>query len=403
MAKAATTTGKKAASNKTAQADAAASAEDEEAAAAEKAQADAAEKEAKDAALLDLRGRMTDTLTALTEADTESAIEARAKWVEIGDLLREGRNLFTKPGKNEPNDVAFGRWIEREGFKALGARPTRAAAIWLSETFHLNRSLYDLFPTESKNGEPLRRSPRTLKDWVRDQAYHAFQVAWEEDSDGVQVASEMDDKAARADIAKESMPNVFDVMDTIIGKAEDDVATKQKALNAAKKAEDQQKAFDAYRAACDHRDEATNVKDVVSAIAQEDLLSLFVGWKPKVAAVAFKDTDIDDAAQRIFVMLKGHAEFGAVYDRLGELVSAHQSKLAADAKAVDPEEDDEFAEEKARDAAEFDDVPGEFDDVDGDDADALDDDADADDDDMDDGFDDDADANFADDEDGDEA
>merc|ERR1711974_398269 len=79
-------------------------AENEEAQAAAKA-----EEEARNSALGDLRGRLVDTLEDLKASDKRSAEEARMAWVKVGQMLREGRNMFMKG--NNPNDVAFGRWI----------------------------------------------------------------------------------------------------------------------------------------------------------------------------------------------------------------------------------------------------------------------------------------------------
>lgn len=324
MAKA-TTKGAKASSNKTA-AGSVEGAEEEEA----KRQADEAaraEAEAKDAALSGLRGRLVDTLDDLASADKANALEARLKWVAIGDLLKEGRAMFTKPNSNEPNDVAFGRWIESQGLSALGQRPTRAAAMWLSDVYHTKEDLYNLFPQESKNGEPLRRSPRTLRDWVRDQMHTAFQIAWEADSDNIEIAAELSDKGEREKAAKGAMKNVYEALLEVVDSAEANVSTAREAMNKAKGAEERAKTQAAYNGACATLDEYTLLKDILDVHSADERTEYFIAWKPKMQSVSFKDADVDSAAERVFALLRTHPEFSAVYESLGALVEAEAAKV----------------------------------------------------------------------------
>lgn len=324
--------GNKATSKTSTAAGSAEGAEEEEAKRQAEAAA-AAEAEAKSAALSDLRGRLVDTLDTLASADKSSALQAREMWVSVGDLLREGRALFIKPNSNEPNDIAFGRWIEEQGFTGIGARPTRAAAIWLSEVYHTKRDLFDLFPQESKNGEPLRRSPRTLRDWVREQMNSVFQMAWEASHDAVEIAAEVSDKGEKEKTARASVKNVYDVLLEIVDSAEATVEKAGKDAAKAKSKEDRLAAQAAQNAAHDRLDELTTLKDILDVHSDSERMDYFMAWKPRIQAVPFKDTDVDTAAERVFALLRTHTQFGAVYDALGALVEAEQAKVR-DAEAA---------------------------------------------------------------------
>lgn len=344
---------------------------DEEAAAAQAAAA--AEKEAAQAALneklLDLKGRIGDTIHTLKEQDSKSAIDARLAWVKVGEQLNEGRALFISEGKNEPNDKKFGDWLVANGFDLLGQRPTRAGAAWLANVFHQKPELYAEFPTESTDGEPLRRSPRTLQAWVRERIYEAFQDAYEMDGEGVAVASEAD-KDSRKSVAETSMPNVYSALEEQMADAEGAAEAAEKELKAAKGEGARKAASERYNGACNVCDRLEQRKRILDQHTTEELVSYFVGWKPKREAVAFKDCDPAEAAERLFGLLKTHEQFGEVYDALGDLVDALKAKVDADAAAkvdeegsnlpTDPEGDPDF------DAEEGDYIPEDDDDDDAD-------------------------------------
>ena len=333
--------GAKAASAKTTKAQAAAGEEeDPEAAAAAAAEAAAAEAQ-KNEKLVDLKGRLTDTIHSLKEGDKKSAEQARLDWVEIGRALNEGRALFTKTGEkgNQTDEKGFGKWLVENGFDMLGQRPTRAGAAWLANVYDFKPGLYALFPTESVDGEPLRRSPRTLQAWVREQVHAAFQDAWEMDSDGIELAADVEGtKEQKKDAAKGTMPNIYaalrEQMDTATGAVED----AQAKLKAAKSPAERKTASDTFLAVSGNMDRLQTRKAILDEHNEDEMLSLFIGWRPKLAAVAFKDKEPADAAAQLFSLLKTHEKAGEVYDALGDLVDQLLAKLAADGGAVDGEE-----------------------------------------------------------------
>lgn len=344
------TAGAKAASAKTTKAQAApAEEEDEEAKAAAKAEADAAEA-ARQESLQDLKGRLSDTLTDLTQADAASAIEVREKWVAVGDLVKEGRALFMSEGSNNVNTKAFGKWLVEQGFTAIGARPSRAAVIWLSDVYHTKPDLYNLFPTESYDGEPLRRSPRTLQSWVRDNVCAAFQDAWEADADNIAIASEAE-KDKREDVAKKAMPNVYSALNEALEIAQENADKAEKKMKSAKNAADRKAAMSDYEAKASVLDGIQLRKSIMDQHTDEERLAFFVGWKPKVPTVSFKDAETDEAAARLFALLKTHEEFVAVYEALGGMVDELVAKVDAD--AGEPDEGDEEPEEDVADDADI--------------------------------------------------
>lgn len=309
---------------------------------AEKAAADAAHQAELEAAaakqaagLQDLKGRLTDELHELTSNDAQSAIDARIRWVNIGTMLNEGRNLFIKFGKNEPDDKAFGAWIEENGFTALGQRPTRAAAMWLANVYHTKEDLYALFPTESKDGEPLRRSPRTLQAWVTEQIFQVFQDAWEADSENIAVAADAD-KDSRAEVAKSAMPNVYAALAEQIDSATAARDAANEKLTKAKGAE-RDKAMREFADASDRLEALELRKAILDQHNDDERTTLFARWKPKQKSVSFKDADVEEAAARLFALLSTHDEFSAVYEALGEKVAELQAKVDADAGDVEAE------------------------------------------------------------------
>ena len=340
--------GAKSASTKTKAAAApAAEEEDPEAAAAAAAEREAAEAQ-KNEQLIDLKGRLTDTIHNLREGDKKSAEQARLDWVEIGRMLNEGRALFTKgsdKGGNQTDEKGFGKWLVENGFTLLGQRPTRAGAAWLANVYDMKPALYALFPTESVDGEPLRRSPRTLQAWVREQVYEAFQDAFEADRDGIEIAADIDGtKEQKKDAAKATMPNVYAALREQMDAADAQVTAKEKALKEAKTPAQRKSASDDYVAVCGHRDRLATRKEIMDQHNEGEMLSLFIGWRPKVQSVAYKDLAPEEAAARLFALLKQHGNPGAVYDSLGDMVDALLAKTAADEGAV---EGDDAADEGA--------------------------------------------------------
>ena len=341
--------------------DAAASAAAFEAAEAAKAEKEAAEA-AKSSALLDLKGRIADTLHSLKEGDKRSAEQARLDWVEIGRALNDGRALFTKQGEkgNQTDEKGFGKWLVEQGFNLLGQRPTRAGAAWLANVYDFKPGLYALFPTESVDGEPLRRSPRTLQAWVREQVYAAFQDAWEIDGDNIEIAADVDgNKEQKSLAAKSTMPNVYSALSEQAADAERSVEMADAKLKEAKTAAARTQAADGYMRACDHRDRLATRKAIMDQHNESEMLSFFIGWRPKVEPVSFKDSDVAAAADRLFSLLKQHPQAGEVYDALGDLIDKALAKVAEDEGEVsdddtegdvgavaapinDPEGDDDF-------------------------------------------------------------
>ena len=354
--------GAKSASTKTKKPQAAAGEEeDPEAAAAAAAEAAAAEAQ-KNEKLVDLKGRLTDTIHSLKEGDKKSAEQARLDWVEIGRALNEGRALFTKTGEkgNQTDEKGFGKWLVENGFDMLGQRPTRAGAAWLANVYDFKPGLYALFPTESVDGEPLRRSPRTLQAWVREQVHAAFQDAWEMDSDGIELAADVEGtKEQKKDAAKGTMPNIYaalrEQMDTATGAVED----AQAKLKAAKSPAERKTASDTFLAVSGNLDRLTTRKEILDQHNEDEMLSLFIGWRPKLAAVAFKDKEPADAAAQLFSLLKTHEKAGEVYDALGDLVDQLLAKLAADGGAVDGDGAEDGAE--GEDATTMNDPEGDAD------------------------------------------
>lgn len=333
--------GAKAAAAKSAGAKGAAEAEEDPEAAAAAAAA-AAEAEAamaiKQENLIDLKGRLTDTIHNLREVDKKSAEQTRLDWVEIGRMLNEGRALFTRMGEkgsNQTDEKSFGKWLVENGFDLLGQRPTRAGAAWLANVYDFKPGLYALFPTESVDGEPLRRSPRTLQAWVREQIQSAFQDAWEMDADGIEIAADLDGtKEQKKDAAKGAMGNVYDALAEQTELAAGSVTDAETKLKAAKTPNERKAASDNYMSVCGHRDRLAVRKDILDQHDESEMLTYFIGWRPKMQAVAFKDTAPDEAAQRLFALLKQHTQPGEVYDALGDLVDALLTKVAADGGEV---------------------------------------------------------------------
>lgn len=357
------TAGNKAAAKVKADASVDMNAEEEEAAAAAAtaAAAAAAEREQK---TQNLASRMGDTLRAMQDADKSNALEIRLGWVAIGDLLVEGRSLFMKEGSNNPDDTAFGRWIAENGFTALGNRNSRASAIWISEVYNKNRGLYDLFPTESTNGEPLRRSPRTLQTWVRDQIVQVFQDAWESDSDNIGIAADAEDKESKASVAKAAMPNVYAALTDQLELAAEARDKAREAVEKAKSSAERKKASDEFLSLSEVYDAILLRKEVFDHHSDDERLTYFASWRPKRPAVSFKDCDTATAAARLFALLSTHPQFGDVYSALGDLVQELADKVAADAGDVDADPDADDADPDADfdvedDAEEIDDVSEE--------------------------------------------
>jgi len=313
--------------------------EAEEKAAAKAAEEKAAEELAKaqEAERDTLRKALGDAVEDLESADKASAIDARLKWVRIGQLLIDGQHAFLTPGGNTYNEKAYGKWLADQGFTALGARPTRAGAIWLAKVYNEKPSLYDMFPTVSKDGEPLRRSPRTLQAWVREQVYTVFQMAYEADADGVQEPSGT--KEAKYDTAIASMPNVYGVLDESIEAATRLVAVKAEGLAKAK-GEARMAAVKELASAEEAQQDLLDKRDILNQHTDAERLDLFARWTPKKPAVAFKDADPETAAEKLFALLKTHDEFSAVYAALGVLVADLEKKIEADEGAADAEGED---------------------------------------------------------------
>ena len=331
-----------------------AEAEAAQAQAAAEAEARAAEVAEK---VADVTGRMRDTLHDLTAADAASAVEARLQWVKVGRILAEARAVFTPEGSNNPSDKLFGQWIAENDFTALGHRTMRSAALWIAQVYDLKPDLYALFPTESTDGEPLRRSPRTLQAWVREKVYAAFQDAYEAAADKIGLPSEAE-KDQREAVAKASMPNIYEaVMEQLEVAAENRDKAQEKLTKA--KAADRAAAAADFTSAAAVYDELILRKSVLDQHSQDELMNYFIGWKPKKVAVAFKDCSVEDAAARMFALLKTHDEFSEVYGALGVLVAELAAKLDADAGAVDADAEPDVD-------ADFD---VDFDDADADDAD----------------------------------
>lgn len=280
-----------------------------------------------------LRGKLQDQLDVLAQSDTNSAIEARLLWVNIGGLLREGRELFMVPGKNTYDFKAFGKWIEENNFTALGQRALRSAALWLADVHDMKPDLYALFPTESVSGEPLRRSPRTLQAWVRDNIYDAFQDAHEADA-GMPVASKAE-KDSQPGVAKQAMTNVYAALAEQMASAAHVLEKAQADLSKAKKEADRRKAFPAFNDAAARVADLERRKAIMEQHTTEELADFFVGWKPRAKSVAFKDVSPDEAADRLFALLKTHPEMAAVYDGLGDRMQELLDQLNADKGAVD--------------------------------------------------------------------
>ena len=265
--------------------------EEEDAAAAAEAEAAA---EARKESLLDLKGRLDDTIHDLKANDKASAEAARLSWVKVGNLLIEGQQMFLKG--NEVNDQEFGRWIVAEKLDTIGQRPTRAAAVWLSKVYNEKPDLYALFPTESQNGEPLRRSPRTLKDWVRDRMNEVFQLAYDKAEDDLAVPSDAGkDKAARKPVAEAGIGNVYDVLTAEIDASEANVEKLAEAMKTAKK-DARGKAMDAYSEARDRHDRLEQAKAIMDCHTTEERVDAFMSWRPKVQSVPFKECDVQEAA-----------------------------------------------------------------------------------------------------------
>ena len=337
-------------------------------AAADAAAADAAAQEARDAAnsekVADLTGRLSDKLHDLAESDKQSAIEARLAWVDIGGLLEEGRNLHISAKSNQVDDKAFGKWIESNGFTAIGQRPTRAAALWLYNVYTQRRGLYDLFPTESINGEPLRRSPRTLRSWVQEQLNTVFQDAYEAD-DSIEVAAYAE-KDSRVAIGQQSMPNVYEALTAQLDNAAGLVDAARAKVEKAKPAE-RKAAADELLKVHEVYDAVLLRKQIFDEHTDEDRLNAFMAWRPKKHHVPFKECDVAEAAARLFTLLKTHEQFAEVYAELGALVEAQSAKVAADLGDVDSDAGDVDVQPDADADADIDaDIDVDFD-VDGDD------------------------------------
>ena len=283
----------------------------------------------------ELRKALSDATEDLANADKASAIDARLKWVRIGQLLINGQHAFIVPGGNTLNDKAYGKWLADQGFSMLGSRPTRAGAIWLAKVYNDKPELYDMFPTVPKGDEPLRRSPRTLQAWVRDQVCDVFQMAYEADADGVQEPAGT--KEAKYNAAIASMPNVYGVLNEAI-----DAATSLVAVKALAAAEEAQQAL-------------LDKQAILNLHTDEERLDLFARWTPKKPATAFKDASPDVAAEKLFSLLKTHEQFSEVYAALGLLVDELVRKVAAN----EGEADAEGAEEGFEDADAFEDTEGD--------------------------------------------
>tara|TARA_R110000765_G_scaffold246297_1_gene348386 strand:+ start:35 stop:1165 length:1131 start_codon:yes stop_codon:yes gene_type:complete len=311
-----------------------------------------AAKEAREEQLAEFGGKLSDQIETLQAADQSSALEAREMWVGVGDLLLEGEALFISEGSNGVNDKAYGQWLKSEGLTALGARPTRSAAKWLAETHRNNPELWALFPTESKNGQALRRSPQTLYSWVRENAYNAFNAAIDRlddsgaDDGEIFPAKELKDKAAKQEAAKKSMPNIFEVAKLRVGETAAHAEAELKAMHAVldpkakSKPSVQAKAQAAAEGASDMADAAELELSILSTLPSEKLSDLFIGWTPKVAALAFSDRAVRDAAQFVFDgFIKKHPKPVELIDAIADLVEAMLNKVDADGGDVEEEED----------------------------------------------------------------
>jgi uncharacterized protein YycO len=307
------------------------------AAEAEAARIAAAQEEAR----LNLKKALSDATEDLAASDKASAIDTRLKWVRIGQLLIDGQAAFLTVGKdgagNTLNDKAYGKWLADQGFSMLGSRPTRAGAIWLARVYNEKPDLYDMFPTVPKGDEPLRRSPRTLQAWVREQVADVFQMAYEADADGVQEPA--GSKEAKYNAAIASMPNVYGVLNEAIDAATGLVQVKADAMAKAK-GDARLEAVKALAAAEEAQQALLDKQAILNLHTDAERLDLFTRWTPKKPAVAFKDASPEVAAEKLFGLLKTHEEFSAVYEALGRMVAELEKKIEANDGEADAEGDD---------------------------------------------------------------
>lgn len=327
-----------------------------------------AEQEAK---LLDLRSRLKDTFDNITTMDKESAIAARLEWVKVGDILKDGEGLFLKTDKegnptNETNQVKYGQWLKDQGMTALGQRPTRAAAKWLSDVYHTNPDLWALFPTESDGATALRRSPRTLKQWVYDNLTAAFNMTYadgEVDDEGnsmLQPVADYDDKDKKLVEASNSTPRVLEHMQAAATMAETALQDAQKAYTDAKKPADRSAAAKVVEEKADACDKVRLILDTLEAVNMSEVTSHFMNWKPKKQTVAFPDMEVKEAASYLMAtFISKHDKSVDIVDELAAMVADMMANLAADAGDVVDDDAGDVADDAASDAS--DDTPDDSD------------------------------------------
>lgn len=294
--------------------------------------------------LTDFGGELKDSLDTLTNLDSSSAIEARLQWVKIGNLLNEGEALFMSAESNKLSDKLYGQWLKAEGHTQLGSRATRAAAKWLATVHDTNPDMYALFPTVSENGVPLRRSPQTLQSWIREQAYASFNAAFQsagEDEAGIDAVSHMEDKNDKQKAAKAGMPNVLDVLDSTVAKAEGVYSAALEVCQANAdpknkiKASVQKTDTAILAVASSELDKLHLSRDILKAMDADARVSLFMGWKPTIPAIPFAELTVAEAARKVFeTLVSKYHKPQALVDALGVLVAEAAAKVAADDAAA---------------------------------------------------------------------
>lgn len=296
---------------------------DAEAEAAEiAAQKAAREREAK---LEKLHDGLQASVAELKEVEGRTALEVRAAWISIGELLNEGKALFITD-KGTLQAAKFSEWITEGDFdKAIKDRNQRTHAMWLASVYNDNPDLYALIPSE---GTDVKRSPTTIQRWVKEQLKSLFQQAHEDgvDVNGFKLADD-------AEVQQDAMTSLFTWAKTTVKQMQGDAKN----------------AFE------------TSLK-IAQAHSPEDLASEMVRFKPTVAPTKFKDREIDDAAAYLTDLLMTHEQPMAVYTAMKNTLEEAIRKATEEAEKVEEseleEEDvtgDDSADDFEEDAEGFDD------------------------------------------------
>lgn len=297
-----------------------------------------------------LAERMDVAVIELRDKASASAMEVRAAWCDLGDLLNEGAALFVRG--NGIDNTGYSAWLRTHGYKEVGQRPTLSAARALADIRNLNPDLWECFPTE---GTDLRTSPRTLVNWIKEETEAVFQACMEQiDEDGNRVMDDVQsvegDGNDKANAAAERVPAINTFLDEMVAASQSAHASALAAFGESGK--NPEKVTDAVEA----KDGWEKRRQIFDAIPTEDMVSRLVKFKFKEEVTPFVEQTIDEAAATLCKKLWTHPHVIAVLNAMTDQTEAELARLEEEAKAK-AEEEAKAGEDESVPSEEGDDEP----------------------------------------------